>query len=71
MGKHTKSTHGSQFGDYMVHIGGAVVDDQGTVEDADVFTYDVNKDEQGQDVIVNFGRLDDKKAKAAREKAAG
>lgn len=65
MGQHVKSTHGKEFGDYMIHIGGAVVDDKGTVEDSDVFTYDVNKDEQGADVIINFGRLEDKKAKKA------
>jgi hypothetical protein len=66
VGEHVKSKHDKKYGDYMIHIGGAVVDDEGTVEDSDVFTYDVNKDEQGADVIVNFGRLDDKKAKAAQ-----
>lgn len=65
---HVKSTHGKQFGDYMIHIGGNMVED-GQIDDADVFTYDVNKDEQGADVIVNFGRLEDKIAKAKAAKA--
>jgi hypothetical protein len=69
MGQHVKSKRG--FGDYEVTIGGtaSTAEDGSTVvEDGDVFTYDVNKDESGSDVIVNFESLRDSEAKKATKK---
>jgi hypothetical protein len=63
MGNHVKSKRG--FGDYEVAIGGSITGEDGEIGDADIFTYDVNKDESGADVIVNFESLRDSEAKKA------